>query len=447
MDHKTKLIVLIVTDLVLLFSWLEFLDQKQMMPAASKDFGTTCFGAWIISFFSTLKSDFFQSKPIKKRIVNHLKQVFVFSSSLIFYLIFFGSEPVENYPVLHFAVGVTALGLPRIGIQKFVINQPEYKNHILFVGDGSISRAVRSLIQNSGTGEVVGFVDDRPETINQPDHLGRIDDLKSILQKKPFHQIIIAPSLSKDQSIQKVISFSEQHGIRTSMVLDEPILSTKNYELRDIGGLPIADLREVPLDHYMAKFWKRGFDVCFSLIVIILLTPLFLIIALAVKLESSGPILYRATRIGRNGNQIKVLKFRSMYQSLDASQEKISAQKNDPRITKVGRFLRRYSLDELPQFFNVLEGTMSVVGPRPHRTDLDEKFREEFSSYPVRRFIKPGITGWAQINGWRGLTDTRRDYKARALHDLWYLEHWSIGLDIMIILLTVFGKKSNQNVF
>jgi putative colanic acid biosynthesis UDP-glucose lipid carrier transferase len=170
-------------------------------------------------------------------------------------------------------------------------------------------------------------------------------------------------------------------------------------------------------------------------------------IAIAIKLDSKGPVFYRPVRIGKRGAQILIYKFRSMRHNTSPVDKTRSTALNDDRITRVGKFIRKYSLDELPQFINVFVGDMSVVGPRPHRVDLDKRFQQIAPSYMVRQYIKPGITGWAQVNGWRGPTETKYQYIARTLHDLWYIEHWNFALDIYIIFLTLFGMNTRKNAF
>jgi len=191
---------------------------------------------------------------------------------------------------------------------------------------------------------------------------------------------------------------------------------------------------------------KRLFDIFFSIFALVLVSPLLIIIGLLVKLTSKGPVLYVAERVGMGGDIFKMYKFRTMRHS-GKSQEALSTRENDSRITLLGHFLRKTNLDELPQFFNVLKGEMSVVGPRPHRVYLDKKLQDEVDKYMIRRYIKPGITGWAQVNGWRGPTNTEEQKIQRTLHDIWYIKHWSFWLDLKIILLTVIGKKARKNAF
>lgn len=438
--------ILTASDLVLLTGWFSAMDQTGLYPSET-DIRIKASIFWIFSILITLQSHQFQNTSILNRSGVYLKQVLVFGSILIYHQVFFENAMVSSKEITGMALGFAALAIPRIGVHQFIFAQPGFANKVLLIGKDAVSQSIEHFFNNSGNEKVIGYVDDQPGSESQQGFLGRTEDLDSIYKSTPFNQIIITTPKKDLGQIKKLMRFSENNGIRTSIILEEPSFLNRNFELRDLGGLTLADFREVPLNHYLPRFWKRCFDFMFSLLAVIFLAPIFLVIAIAIKSDSNGPVFYRAVRIGRNGQSIRVLKFRSMYDQKDSSQEKISAKRNDPRVTRVGKFLRGYSLDELPQFFNVLGGSMSVVGPRPHRADLDQKFREIFPSYPVRRFIKPGITGWAQVNGCRGLTETERDYKARALHDIWYMEHWSFGLDLLIIFFTVFGKKTKQNVF
>lgn len=319
--------------------------------------------------------------------------------------------------------------------------------NVLIVGGGRVGNAVEKYINTAGSHQVIGYVDDHHDPTARPGWLGKASDIQKVFQNQPFDQMIITNGSARPGEIQDLIAFSENNGIRPSVVLDLPYLAQRNYELDELGGLTVVRFREVPLQNPARRLLKRTFDIIFSLAVLMLLAPLLLLIAAAIRIETKGPVFYRPLRVGRKGRAIRIFKFRSMIHQAGPISSGQSAQPDDIRVTRVGKFLRRYSLDELPQFLNVLEGSMSVVGPRPHRIELDKTFREIFPSYPVRRYVRPGITGWAQINGWRGLTEKKKDFKGRALHDLWYVEHWSFGLDLLIILLTVFGKKTHQNVF
>jgi lipopolysaccharide/colanic/teichoic acid biosynthesis glycosyltransferase len=178
-----------------------------------------------------------------------------------------------------------------------------------------------------------------------------------------------------------------------------------------------------------------------------MLSPLLLLTAIAIKLESRGPVFYKPIRLGVNNQPFTMFKFRSMRVNDDSQQGYKSTQKDDDRITRVGKIIRKLSIDELPQLFNVFINEMSLVGPRPHRIYLNEQLKQKMGNYMVRHHVKPGITGWAQIHGWRGPTETKHQYWGRTLHDLWYVEHWFFGLDIYILIMTIFGSKTRKNAF
>ncbi|HBL9150388.1 TPA: undecaprenyl-phosphate glucose phosphotransferase, partial [Escherichia coli] len=203
----------------------------------------------------------------------------------------------------------------------------------------------------------------------------------------------------------------------------------------EVNGIPVVPIFETPLNG-INMVLKRLEDIILSVVILTLISPILIIISLCVKLTSPGPIIFKQTRYGMDGKPIKVWKFRTMV--VMENDNVTQATKNDVRVTKVGRFLRRTSLDELPQFFNVLFGGMSIVGPRPHAVIHNEQYRSLIEGYMLRHKVKPGITGWAQINGWRGETDTLEKMEKRVEYDLEYIREWSIWLDIRIIFLTIF---------
>jgi putative colanic acid biosynthesis UDP-glucose lipid carrier transferase len=209
--------------------------------------------------------------------------------------------------------------------------------------------------------------------------------------------------------------------------------------------MPVVELNH-PASNGGAGLIKVIFDRLFAALVLVLLSPLFIAIAIAIRAESPGPILFRQPRLGLNGQRFDVLKFRSM--KLHQEREQVTqATRDDPRVTTVGRFLRRTSLDELPQFFNVLMGDMSVVGPRPHALPHNDLYKDKLAMYMQRHRVKPGITGWAQINGYRGETDTDEKMAHRVQFDLYYIQHWSFWMDLKIILWTAFKGWTSQNAY
>lgn len=447
---KEKMMLLLLTDLLLVGSLSAVVSVQTGNPTTPNKVGGLFFAGWITIFIVTLKSSFFQKKTIGERFGTHLQLAFA-CSTLVGYILFLGKDFGADLQIIAmFPAGLILLGVPRVGLQRLILeNIPSSEREkVLIIGNGKVGAALhRFLTMNPSHGEVIGTLPNGNGNKTSTPPLDNHEDIERLYAEKPFEKILITSGQDKSERMAPLIAFSEKHGVRVSIVLDFPSIPKGNFELQEMGGIPIMDLREIPLNEAMADFWKRAFDIIFSVTALTFLAPLFLLIAAAIKLDSKGPVFYKPLRVGRAGHKIRIYKFRSMIHQPNPDQENKSAQKNDNRVTNVGKFLRRYSLDELPQFINVLQGSMSVVGPRPHRVDLDNNFQENVLSYPIRRFIKPGITGWAQINGWRGLTKDKLDLKARTLHDLWYVEHWSFSLDLLIIFLTLFGKKSHQNAF
>jgi putative colanic acid biosynthesis UDP-glucose lipid carrier transferase len=241
---------------------------------------------------------------------------------------------------------------------------------------------------------------------------------------------------------------AENNFIRFKFVPDFHSYVSGNIHLNYLENIPVLSLRNEPLEEIHHRIKKRLFDIVFSLLVIVfLLSWLFPIIALIIKLDSKGPVFYNQNRLGRNLNKIKVFKFRSM-KTTDADSQFVQAVKDDPRITRVGRIMRKTSIDELPQFFNVLFGSMSIVGPRPHPLKMNDDYKRLIDKYMIRHFLKPGITGWAQVNGYRGETKSTEDIQGRIAYDIWYMENWTFFFDLKIIYLTVANViKGEKNAY
>jgi len=317
----------------------------------------------------------------------------------------------------------------------------------LIVGSGATGRYIENYFaQNPDLGyKTIGFLDDETQEVIHPNTLGKIKDFDEIKKNNGIDEIIVTTPTHQDEKIQYIVERADYYGIRIRLVPDYYDLLGRNYKTTFFGEIPIINIREVSLDKLRYAALKRICDVIFSLTVLILLSPVFLILAILIKLESPGPVFYCPTRLGKGGKPFRLYKFRSMYEN-DTTGTK-STQLGDSRITKIGRIIRKYNLDELPQFLNVLFGEMSVVGPRPHRIYLNEVMQKEVDMYMVRHYLKPGITGWAQVNGWRGPTETKEQRDNRTAYDLWYVENWTPLLDLKIIFLTVFGEKTYKAAF
>lgn len=320
----------------------------------------------------------------------------------------------------------------------------------LVIGAGRVGAHIDNYFrQNADFGyRIIGFLDDNPEDSDlQYQIIGRIDELDHVIQTRKVDEVIIALPTHLDERIQQVVDRADYFGIRVRLVPDYFRLLGRNYKTTAFGDMPIINIREISLDRLRFASLKRVCDIAFSAMMLVMLAPLFLVLGILIKWESAGPVFYCPIRLGQGGRQFKLYKFRSMYTNDAAVAGKASTTKDDPRVTRIGKFIRKYSLDELPQFINVLLGDMSVVGPRPHRIFLNEVMQKEVDNYMIRHYLKPGITGWAQVNGWRGPTDTEEQRNNRTAHDLWYVENWTPLLDIKIIFLTVFSEKTHKAAF
>lgn len=265
-----------------------------------------------------------------------------------------------------------------------------------------------------------------------------IEMLLSLAKSSDIDEIIVASDTPLGHpALRDFLGIVRSYAIEVryhAFALRHPVPSQR-LNLIVMFGLPLLSLVERPLTGW-ARVGKRAEDICISSITLMICFPLLALIAVAIKLDSRGPVLFRQDRLGFNNNPVPVLKFRTMYHRLERDDGQVQARRNDARITRVGRFLRRTSLDELPQLFNVLKGDMSLIGPRPHPLALNDKFADRIDGYLARHRVKPGITGWAQVNGLRGETDTLEKMRRRIEHDLYYIENWSPWLDLKILLYT-----------
>ena len=273
--------------------------------------------------------------------------------------------------------------------------------------------------------------------------LGRIANLNVILPENRLDEIAITLGLSEYYRLEEIVALCEKSGVHTKFIPDyNKIIPTKPYT-EDILGLPVINIRYVPLNNTFNALVKRSMDIVGSIVGIIVTSPLMLLMCLIIKLTSPGPLIYKQERVGLHNQTFWMYKFRSMEVQPESEEKKAWTVKNDPRVTSIGKFMRHTSIDELPQLFNILKGNMSLVGPRPERPFFVEKFREEIPRYMVKHQVRPGLTGWAQVNGYRGDTSIRKRIEC----DLYYIENWSIGLDIKIIFLTFFKGFINKNAY
>ncbi len=322
------------------------------------------------------------------------------------------------------------------------------QKHILLVGYSRAAEAyIDRIIANPQWGYTVrGILDDnvpRGAVYKGVKVMGSIDNLLYILPENKLDEIAVTLSLSDYDRLEEIVNLCEKSGVHTKFIPDYNSLIPGKPYTEDLGGLPVINIRYVPLSNTVNAAAKRAMDIAGSFLGLVVTSPLLLVVAVLIRATSKGPIIFSQERIGRHNRPFKMYKFRTMYVQDVKEEKKGWTTKDDPRVTKVGKFLRRTSIDELPQLFNILIGDMSLVGPRPERPQYVEKFKEEIPRYMVKHQVRPGLTGWAQINGYRGDTSIRK----RIEYDIYYIENWSLEFDIKIMFLTIFKGFINENAY
>lgn len=372
-----------------------------------------------------------------------------------FFLALSYSEQLKNFSrsmfIYFFLINIVFEEIERLAIRAFLrsIRKNGYnQKHILLVGySKAAEQYIDRIKQNPQWGySIRGILDDniaRGTMYKGVKVIGSVGNLLYILPENRLDEIAITLSLEEYYKLEKIVAQCEKSGVHTKFIPDYGnIIPTRPYT-EDLLGLPVINIRYVPLSNTFNAMIKRLTDIVGSLICIVIFSPVMLISAILVKTTSSGPLIFKQERVGLHNEKFMMYKFRTMYVQSEEEEKKGWTQKNDPRVTKVGAFLRKTSLDEFPQLFNVLKGDMSLVGPRPERPQYVEKFREEIPRYMIKHQVRPGMTGWAQVNGYRGDTSIRK----RIEHDLYYIENWTLGLDMKILFLTVFKGFINKNAY
>ena len=365
------------------------------------------------------------------------------------------SEELKNFSrsmfFYFFLINIVLEEMERLWIRAFLrsIRKKGYnQKHILLVGySKAAEQYIDRIRQNPQWGyQIRGILDDniaRGTMYKGVKVIGSIGNLAYILPENKLDEIAITLGLEEYYKLGKIVAECEKSGVHTKFIPDYGnIIPTRPYT-EDLMGLPVINIRYVPLSNTFNAMVKRMTDIVGSLICIVIFSPVMLVSAALVKATSKGPLFFKQERVGLHNKPFWMYKFRTMYVQTEEEEKKGWTQKNDPRVTSVGKFLRKTSLDEFPQLFNVLKGDMSLVGPRPERPQYVEKFREEIPRYMIKHQVRPGMTGWAQVNGYRGDTSIKK----RIEHDLYYIENWTLGLDMKILFLTVFKGFINKNAY
>lgn len=326
------------------------------------------------------------------------------------------------------------------------------ERRVVIMGAGILgSRFADTVQQALWTGfRIVTFMDDnakdKPGWVHHIPVIQTPENLSAYLTQHDIDEIWLALPLRAEARVKAILHELRHHTINTRFVLDIFGLDLLNHSITDVAGFPVLNIRSSPMTG-INRLTKAIEDRILAALILLLISPVLALIALGVKLSSQGPVFFKQHRLGWDGRVIKVYKFRTMVLHQEEEGQVTQATLGDARITPLGRFLRRTSLDELPQFINVLQGRMSIVGPRPHALAHNERYKDSIHTYMLRHHVKPGITGWAQVNGWRGETDTLMKMQKRVEYDLYYINNWSLGFDLKIIFLTFFRGFVNRNAY
>ncbi|WP_350359579.1 undecaprenyl-phosphate glucose phosphotransferase [Vreelandella sp. SM1641] len=317
------------------------------------------------------------------------------------------------------------------------------RRSIFLVGPSSqLLQVARSMRAAKGEGYSIVGVERLYSGFNEQS----LPNIAARIEMSGAREVWICVPLEMGGAVRSIFYALRNHTAEVRFIPDFQGMQLLNHRFSEVAGHFAIDLSVTPLSG-MARIIKRAEDLMVGSLITLLITPVCLLIAVAIKVTSPGPILFKQYRTGANGRRVKVYKFRSMRVHKEKEGQITQATKNDQRITPIGAFLRKTSLDELPQFYNVLQGRMSIVGPRPHALAHNDYYKDLVESYMRRHKVKPGITGWAQVNGLRGETDTLEKMERRVEYDLWYIDNWSLWLDLRIIILTVFTGFTNKNAY
>lgn len=361
----------------------------------------------------------------------------------------------EDFPITYLCefYAMMLIGLPltwyvtRLIIKTYRKHGGNYRKVVIVGTNSTARRLAESLKINEAYGyQVLGFFDKAPAPGFSGKYCGTLDDLEVFIRTERVDEVFYALSGEDEEKLLRCLKITDDTMVEFRYVPKISPYVGRRFELDNIEGLPVLNPLKNPLNQPYNRIIKRSFDFLFSSVALLFSPLVFIPVAIAVKLSSPGPVFFRQKRTGYRGREFTCLKFRTMR--VNANADKSQATADDPRKTRVGDFLRRTSLDELPQFINVWRGDMSIVGPRPHMLAHTEQYKELINRYMIRHMVKPGITGWAQVLGLRGNTDELIKMEKRVQADVWYIEHWSLMLDIKICIKTVVnGLRGEENAY
>lgn len=448
--------VVLLNFSIVLSAWVRFGNLDKLYI---KEVQTVSFLSNLIWIALLLRNDSYRIVRIEplESILKRTTKKFIFHIALIaFFVLFLKYSQISRLRLLYFyAFFFGLLMLSRflsMELLKYIRAKGYNFKNVIIVGANDAGERIRKTLSKDLTYgyRFLGFFDEKVDPfafISSP-VLGGFDDVEKYLITNQVDEMYVALHIDNVNVISNLIKICEHHMVRIKFIPDFQLYTkSSKVEISFYENTPVLMFRTEPLEYTVNRLSKKAFDIVFSLGVILLIFPwLFPIIMIMIKLESPGPVFFRQERSGRDNESFFCWKFRSMRVNRQA--DKLQAGKGDERITKFGAFIRKTSIDELPQFFNVFMGDMSVVGPRPHMVNHTKQYTDLIGNYLVRQYTKPGITGWAQVNGYRGETRELIDMENRVEYDIWYIENWSILLDIKIVIKTVINVfRGEENAY
>ena len=440
------------------FHWLSFIEYFKEAEGSYLSFSVYMNYLWVILpgyLVIFLTNGVYRSQRSSSRFLQILQIVKINLMGLIYILaVLFIVKEIDIsrwFLVMFFVINVCIDLAYRFVLRRTLrkIRKEGYNvKHVLLIG---YSRTTEGLIDRMKANphwgyNIKGILDDSMEIGTRyrgVPVLGTLDSLEEYLAQNVLDEINITMRMEDYSGLAKIVSLCEKSGVHTKFLPDyQDIIPTIPY-MEDLEGLPVVHIRKVPLANDLNRILKRVMDLVLGVIALLIAALPMLIVAVIIKCTSKGPVIYKQKRVGLHNEEFMMYKFRSMRVQDETKEKTAWTTFEDPRVTPIGKFIRKTSIDELPQLFNVLKGEMSLVGPRPERPFYVEKFKEEIPRYMVKHQVRPGMTGWAQVNGYRGDTSIRK----RIDHDLYYIENWTVGFDLLILFLTVFKGFINKNAY
>ena len=410
---------------------------------------------WFLSASLTKLHRDFYNQSISALIFKIIKNVFIQIVFTIIFLFFIKEDLfTRNFIVLFGAFLITLIFIKELVVNRIIttqLRQNKNKRKLAIVGSGELGQNFKALIENNITGYYFeGFIDEDPSD-RTAKYLGSLDNFESIITENNIKDIVFALPLMKSDLLKNLLRIADKHAVQVSIVPDYMQFVSNKFQINLFENYPVITVRPNPLDEVQWRFLKRSIDLSVTIIVFTLvLWWLMPLIAFLIKVTSKGKVFFIQDRVGKDNKFFKCYKFRTMTVEASSDSSSIKPVTNsDSRITKIGSLLRKSNLDEIPQFINVLNGTMSLVGPRPHAIPFEENYTEMVEEIKLRHRVKPGITGWAQIHGLRGdsfdFEENKKRTQLRIDHDIWYIENWSLKLDLQIVIETFLQLIGGKN--